>query len=221
MQAYICHYSQHWYTIRKLGTQWFNLDSTFKKPKLLSDTYLEMFLAQLQSDGKFWRCDNIDSWIYPRINSQFLCTGHTIFIVLGDLPSCPADDRLTACPVIEETGRRLVDVINVDEDDEDEKNFKLALQMSLKEAGLSSNCDQGRQQRWIYSIGRHKIEKFHLFFQFLGSGTVDLDEIRRKRLQHFVRWNLPPKNAKIMSINRFSFFVIALINFVHVFQSFC
>lgn len=34
-----------------LPTQWFNLDSLLKKPKLVSDTYLCLFLTQLQMEG--------------------------------------------------------------------------------------------------------------------------------------------------------------------------
>ncbi|XP_011336870.1 ataxin-3 isoform X2 [Ooceraea biroi] len=47
MRAYICNYKGHWFTIRKLGNQWFNLNSMLSGPQLISDTYLAMFLAQL------------------------------------------------------------------------------------------------------------------------------------------------------------------------------
>lgn len=52
MQAYICNYRDHWFTIRRLGHQWFNLNSLLTGPELISDTYLAMFLAQLQQEGK-------------------------------------------------------------------------------------------------------------------------------------------------------------------------
>lgn len=51
MKAYICNYKDHWFTIRRIGNQWFNLNSVSSGPKLISDTYLEMFLAQLQQEG--------------------------------------------------------------------------------------------------------------------------------------------------------------------------
>ena len=38
--AYICNFSNHWYTIRKIGDFWFNLNSMFKKPEYVSNTYL-------------------------------------------------------------------------------------------------------------------------------------------------------------------------------------
>ena len=49
-QAYICNYKLHWFTIRKLGKQWFNLNSNLQRPVLISDTYLSLFLEQLRSD---------------------------------------------------------------------------------------------------------------------------------------------------------------------------
>ena len=53
MQAYICNHLEHWFTIRRLGNQWFNLNSLLSGPQLISNTYLSVFLAQLQHDGKF------------------------------------------------------------------------------------------------------------------------------------------------------------------------
>lgn len=52
MRAYICNYKGHWFTIRKLGSQWFNLNSMLSGPQLISDTYLAMYLAQLLQEGK-------------------------------------------------------------------------------------------------------------------------------------------------------------------------
>lgn len=53
MKAYICNYKGHWFTIRKLGSQWFNLNSMLSGPQLISDTYLAMYLAQLLQEGKY------------------------------------------------------------------------------------------------------------------------------------------------------------------------
>ena len=52
MSAFICNYHEHWFTIRKIGHQWFNLDSTFRRPKLLSETYLDIYLAQIMAEGQ-------------------------------------------------------------------------------------------------------------------------------------------------------------------------
>ena len=50
--AYICNFRDHWFTVRKLGYQWFNLNSLLTGPELISDTYLSLFLTQLQQEGK-------------------------------------------------------------------------------------------------------------------------------------------------------------------------
>lgn len=74
MQAFICNYRDHWFTIRKLGAQWFNLNSLLKRPQLISDTYLALFLAQLKNDG------------------------YSIFVVFGALPECEADRLVQPVP---------------------------------------------------------------------------------------------------------------------------
>lgn len=76
MQAFICNYKDHWFTIRKLGKQWFNLNSLLKHPQLISDTYLSLFLAQLKNDG------------------------YSIFVVVGALPDCEADQVLLLKPAV-------------------------------------------------------------------------------------------------------------------------
>ncbi|XP_063097373.1 ataxin-3 isoform X2 [Cavia porcellus] len=53
-----------------LGYMWFNLNSLLTGPELISDTYLALFLAQLQQEG------------------------YSIFVVKGDLPDCEADQLL-------------------------------------------------------------------------------------------------------------------------------
>ncbi|XP_059079250.1 ataxin-3-like [Tigriopus californicus] len=71
--AFICNYREHWFTIRRIGNQWFNLNSLLTGPELVSDTYLSLFLAQLQQEG------------------------YTIYIVTGPLQDCPADSVLRLC----------------------------------------------------------------------------------------------------------------------------
>lgn len=73
--AFICNLQNHWFTIRKLGAQWFNLNSLKEDPELISDTYLRLYLAQLQAEG------------------------YSIFIVNGSLPECEANQLLLLCPV--------------------------------------------------------------------------------------------------------------------------
>lgn len=75
-RAFICNLQNHWFTIRRLGPrQWFNLNSLKTYPELISDTYLSLYLGQLQIEG------------------------YSIFVVDGDLPACEADEVLTMCPM--------------------------------------------------------------------------------------------------------------------------
>ncbi|XP_033115921.1 ataxin-3-like isoform X2 [Anneissia japonica] len=69
-RCFICNYKDHWLAIRKLGQQWFNLNSLLSGPELISDTYLSMFLAQLRKEG------------------------YSIFVVRGHLPDCEANSIL-------------------------------------------------------------------------------------------------------------------------------
>lgn len=73
-RAFICNLQQHWLTIRKLGHQWFNLNSLLSKPELITETYLSLFLTQLQTEG------------------------YSIFVVMGTLPESEADQLLKLCP---------------------------------------------------------------------------------------------------------------------------
>jgi len=74
-QAYICNLNQHWFTIRKIGLQWFVIDSCKSGPELVSDTYLEVYLKQIELDG------------------------YTVFVVSGSLPECVADAVLRLTPI--------------------------------------------------------------------------------------------------------------------------
>lgn len=64
--AFICHLQDHWFTIRKVGDQWYNFNSLYPAPEHLSNFYLSAFLGSLQSEG----------W--------------SIFVVRGNFPAeCP------------------------------------------------------------------------------------------------------------------------------------
>lgn len=82
--AYICNFREHWFTIRRLGSQWFNLNSLLEGPELVSNTYLGEFLAQLQHEG------------------------YSIFLITGDLPPCDADLVLQAVPASQLVPPRLL-----------------------------------------------------------------------------------------------------------------
>ncbi|CAG5866410.1 ataxin-3 isoform 2-T2 [Menidia menidia] len=83
-KAFICNYKEHWFTIRKLGQQWFNLNSLLTGPELISDTYLALFLAQLQQEG------------------------YSIFVIRGNLPECEAEQILGIMRVQQQHRPRLI-----------------------------------------------------------------------------------------------------------------
>ena len=84
-----------------MGSQWFNLNSILPGPELLSDTYLSLFLAQLQTDK------------------------YSIFIVIGDLPSCEADKVLALTPISPRQFRKTKSSSNQQEVDEDDDQLKV------------------------------------------------------------------------------------------------
>ncbi|KAF7658030.1 hypothetical protein LDENG_00018900 [Lucifuga dentata] len=83
-KAFICNYKEHWFTIRKLGQQWFNLNSLLTGPELISDTYLALFLAQLQQEG------------------------YAIFVIRGNLPECEAEQILGIMRVQQQQRPKLI-----------------------------------------------------------------------------------------------------------------
>ncbi|KAJ6499279.1 Josephin-domain-containing protein [Mycena sanguinolenta] len=48
--AFVLNYEQHWFTLRRFGPHWFNLNS-FTKPEWISKLYLGMVLQQAEADG--------------------------------------------------------------------------------------------------------------------------------------------------------------------------
>lgn len=66
-KAFICNSKSHWFTLRRLGSHWFNLNSVFDKPEFIPANYLDFYLEQLQREA------------------------NSIFIVFGELPPCPAE----------------------------------------------------------------------------------------------------------------------------------
>lgn len=122
-KCYICNYNEHWFAIRKIGQQWFNLNSLLSGPELISDTYLSLFLTQLQKEG------------------------YSIFIVNGELPASKSDQVLQTMKVEQYQKPTLLNEIqHVNSSSsittEEEKNFlELAIQASLE-----SNADDERKQ---------------------------------------------------------------------------
>ncbi|XP_075470642.1 ataxin-3 isoform X2 [Ascaphus truei] len=188
--AFICNYKEHWFTVRKLGKQWFNLNSLLTGPELISDTYLALFLAQLQQEG------------------------YSIFVVKGDLPDCEADQLLQM--VLVEQGQRpkligedaaardqRVQSIEpaVEEGrsydrptmmDEDEENLQKALALSRQQIDMEDEEADLRRAIQLSMQGGHRSEFTQLLTpntpQSSGSsepGSLTSEELRRRRQVFF------------------------------------
>ncbi|CAF0803770.1 unnamed protein product [Rotaria sordida] len=75
IQAYICNLGLHWFTIRRFGRQYFNLNSFYYVPELVPDQQLTVYLNFIKENG------------------------YSVFIVHGSLPDCLADQQLTTNPM--------------------------------------------------------------------------------------------------------------------------
>jgi Ataxin-3 len=161
--AYILNFKEHWYSIRKIGNYWFNLNSMLKEPELITDTYLSILLAQLQNDG------------------------YSIFIVIGDIPKSPAQDILSNQVLDVKRILKQKSAItkskksNQDDDEEDDDELKKAIQMSLIENDLEIDSNT---PIIINSNSKPSTSKDSSQNSVVEeSKPVDHDEIRRKRLE--------------------------------------
>ena len=75
IQAYICNLGAHWITVRRFARQYFNLNSVYYVPELVSDQNLLINLDLLEDSG------------------------YSVFIVHGRLDPCIADDQLAFNPI--------------------------------------------------------------------------------------------------------------------------
>ncbi|RVE57207.1 hypothetical protein OJAV_G00213960 [Oryzias javanicus] len=198
-KAFICNYKEHWFTIRKLGQQWFNLNSLLTGPELISDTYLALFLAQLQQEG------------------------YSIFVIQGNLPECEAEQILGIMRVQQQQRPRLIgedeaqtsagtrsvaqgqmDIVSdetVDEDEElkralalsrqemdvedEEADLRRAIQLSMQGPGMSNKSSDP-------NVGNVKSEKQAVQSSTCGdkSGqneTLTAEELRKRRQAYFDR----------------------------------
>uniref|UniRef100_A0A6Q2XQE2 ubiquitinyl hydrolase 1 n=1 Tax=Esox lucius TaxID=8010 RepID=A0A6Q2XQE2_ESOLU len=100
--------------------QWFNLNSLLTGPELISDTYLALFLAQLQQEG------------------------YSIFVIRGNLPDCDAEQILGIMKVQQQQRPKLIGEdeaqskgvhkkMNEAVMDEDEEELRKALALSRQD----------------------------------------------------------------------------------------
>ncbi|NXK97874.1 ATX3 protein, partial [Formicarius rufipectus] len=192
-KSFICNYKEHWFTVRKLGKQWFNLNSLLMGPELISDTYLALFLAQLQQEG------------------------YSIFVVKGDLPDCEADQLLQMIRVQQMQRPKLIgeeaaqsrdqrpprsdvdQAIEVNHPfdgtgilDEDEENFQRALALSRQEIDMEDEEADLRRAIQLSMQGSRQIELSGSLPQNVpesshSSQTESLssEDLRRRRQAYF------------------------------------
>ncbi|KAM7165494.1 ataxin-3 isoform 1-T1 [Macrochelys suwanniensis] len=192
-RSFICNYKEHWFTVRKLGKQWFNLNSLLMGPELISDTYLALFLAQLQQEG------------------------YSIFVVKGDLPDCEADQLLQMIQVQQMQRPKLIgeepaqsrdervqktdleQALDVNHPfdgtgmlDEDEENFQRALALSRQEIDMEDEEADLRRAIQLSMQGGHRSEFSDSVSQNIphSSGTsqsesLSSEELRRRRQTYF------------------------------------
>ncbi|NWS73034.1 ATX3 protein, partial [Crotophaga sulcirostris] len=192
-KSFICNYKEHWFTIRKLGKQWFNLNSLLMGPELISDTYLALFLAQLQQEG------------------------YSIFVVKGDLPDCEADQLLQMIRVQQIQRPKLIgeeaaqsrdqrlprtdvdQAIEVNHPfdgtgmlDEDEENFQRALALSRQEIDMEDEEADLRRAIQLSMQGSRRSEFSGSLPQNVPQSphtsqtdSLSSEELRRRRQAYF------------------------------------
>ncbi|NXV16160.1 ATX3 protein, partial [Cepphus grylle] len=192
-KSFICNYKEHWFTVRKLGKQWFNLNSLLMGPELISDTYLALFLAQLQQEG------------------------YSIFVVKGDLPDCEADQLLQMIRVQQMQRPKLIgeetaqsrdqrlprsdvdQAIEVNHPfdgtgmlDEDEENFQRALALSRQEIDMEDeeadlrraiqlSMQGSRRSQFSDSLPQNILQSPHTS----QTDCLSSEELRRRRQAYF------------------------------------
>ncbi|KAF1510725.1 Ataxin-3, partial [Eudyptula albosignata] len=192
-KSFICNYKEHWFTVRKLGKQWFNLNSLLMGPELISDTYLALFLAQLQQEG------------------------YSIFVVKGDLPDCEADQLLQMIRVQQMQRPKLIgeetaqsrdqrlprsdmdQAIEVNHPfdgtgmlDEDEENFQRALALSRQEIDMEDEEADLRRAIQLSMQGSRRSEFSDSLPQKVPQSphtsqtdSLSSEELRKRRQAYF------------------------------------
>ncbi|TRY69699.1 hypothetical protein DNTS_008908, partial [Danionella cerebrum] len=166
-KAFICNYKEHWFTVRKLGRQ------------LISDTYLALFLAQLQQEG------------------------YSIFVVRGNLPECEADEILKFLRVEQQQRPKLIgeerptvaaqpsDVTHTPTTvllDEDEEELRKVLELSRKD--LEQEDEEADLRRAIQlSMSSSSEAGSSSAADSVNSENQMLspEELRRRRQEYFTR----------------------------------
>nr|CAD7441635.1 unnamed protein product [Timema bartmani] len=142
--TYICNYRDHWFTIRRLGHQWFNLNSLLTGPELLSYSIFVVF-------GSFPECD-VDQLLHlvPAVQTTKPRLINNPSKVLGSTNSKDSEEdqelqrALKLSLAQEGSEEELVLPSPGVEDPEDFKNLQKALSLSLQKPVESTAGGQCR-----------------------------------------------------------------------------
>ncbi|XP_070577520.1 ataxin-3-like [Ptychodera flava] len=175
VKAFICNYREHWFTVRKLGHQWFNLNSLLTGPELISDTYLSMFLAQLQQEG------------------------YSIFLVLGNLPECEADQVLQVVKATQTERPKLLSELRKESNEastsgaSSSASSSRGVNMDDLQKALAANrqyldTDEETEEEQLREAIRLSMQGITEAEDIEDTQKeVDIDEMRRKRQEYFSR----------------------------------
>uniref|UniRef100_A0A6I8PCY5 ubiquitinyl hydrolase 1 n=1 Tax=Ornithorhynchus anatinus TaxID=9258 RepID=A0A6I8PCY5_ORNAN len=168
--------------------QWFNLNSLLTGPELISDTYLALFLAQLQQEG------------------------YSIFVVKGDLPDCEADQLLQMIRVQQIQRPKLIgeelaqskdqsiqktdleQALEVSQPydgtgmvDEDEENLQKALALSRQEIDMEDEEADLRRAIQLSMQGSHRnaSQDRPQTSSSKPSSSLTSEELRKRREAYF------------------------------------
>ncbi|ORX55267.1 Josephin-domain-containing protein [Piromyces finnis] len=161
-KAYICNLHEHWFTIRKFYSKyrWYNLNSTLETPEWLSETYLELYLNDIQRQG------------------------YSVFVVRGDLPECDADKYAKLHPKPENKNN----ISKVDYNNKNPKSFNIFSGKGYRLGDDNNKENTFNAENMSDSELLAQAIAISLEEQAQSNkrqNEPDLDEIKRKRLERF------------------------------------
>uniref|UniRef100_A0A3Q4MG72 ubiquitinyl hydrolase 1 n=2 Tax=Pseudocrenilabrinae TaxID=318546 RepID=A0A3Q4MG72_NEOBR len=152
--------------------KWFNLNSLLTGPELISDTYLALFLAQLQQEG------------------------YSIFVIRGNLPECEAEQILGIMRVQQQQRPRLIGeeeaqtkmAFGVEDEvvDEDEE-LKRALALSRQDIDVEDEEADLRRAIQLSMQGSQAAGSAAREQREGQNETLTAEELRKRRQAYFDR----------------------------------
>ena len=121
VRAFIFNQESHWFCIRRFGTErngpvtFFNLNSLFSKPEFMSSFYLTEYLNQMKQEG------------------------YSIFVVGGELPECPADQKppVQVRRPANQNITKIIDLTKSESTASMDEDLQKAIQLSLERPGAA------------------------------------------------------------------------------------